>query len=619
MSTITTSNVEPNKNNKTNKNNKSSFKTLIKPNLHLFTLSIAATAFGAIFQLLAPLIIRFTVDSVISNQPIDAPAFIVSFIERIGGVSFLRVNLWVCALAVISVSLGEGLFTYMRGHATSAASENVAKKLKDTLYMHIQKLPYNYHVKAQTGDLIQRCTSDVETVRNFLGSQVAEVVRTVFMVVFSVYIMLGTSVKMTLVTVITVPVIFVIAIIFFRKVKSTFMLSDQKEGEMSAALQENLSGVRVVRAFGRQKYEMEKFDKKNSEFRNLSYKLIHYLALYWGSSDLFCFAQILLVLVVGINMTIAGEITLGSLWVFDRYVGMLLWPVRHMGRILSDMGKMQISLGRINEILNTPEETDTEGATEHNLKGDIVFENVNFSYDESKQVLNNLTFTVKKGETIAILGTTGSGKSTIMHILLRLYDYNSGSVKINGKEITEIKKQTLREKIGIVLQEPFLFSKTIKENIQMANSRAGDFEVESVSKAAAIHDSISRFEKGYDTIVGEKGVTLSGGQKQRIAIARTLIKNSEILIFDDSLSAVDTETDAQIRRALSERKTDVTTFIISQRITTLMEADRIFIIENGRITGCGKHEELIKTEGLYKRIWDIQTMLEGDFESEAAI
>lgn len=592
---------------------------LLKNNYLLFTVSIAATAGGALFQLLSPLIIRFTVDSVISDKPVDAPAFIVSLVEQIGGVSYLARNLWICAIAVVAISIGEGFFGYLRGHTSAAASENIAKRLKDNLYMHIQKLPYNYHVKAQTGDLIQRCTSDVDTVRRFLGSQTVEIARTIFMVAFSIYIMLNINVKMTLISILIVPVIFVIALVFFIKIKASFLLSDQKEGELSSTLQENLSGVRVVRAFGRQKYEMEKFDKKNAEYRDLSYRLIHLLAIYWSSSDAICFAQILLVLLVGINMTIAGEITLGSLIVFNSYVGMLLWPVRHLGRILSDMGKMLVSLGRIDEILDTPEEADTPGAVWHDLKGDIEFSNVCFSYEQDKRVLNDVSFTVKKGETIAILGTTGSGKSTIMHILLRLYDYDSGSVKINGMELNNINKQNLREKIGIVLQEPFLFSKTIKENIWLANSEAEEAEVFNVSKAAAIHESVARFEKGYDTIVGEKGVTLSGGQKQRVAIARTLIKNSDILIFDDSLSAVDTETDAQIRRALSERSREVTTFIISQRITTLMEADRIFVIENGCLSDCGSHNELIKRDGLYKRIWDIQNMLEDDFESEAAI
>ncbi len=277
------------------------------------------------------------------------------------------------------------------------------------------------------------------------------------------------------------------------------------------------------------------------------------------------------------------------------------------------MGKMQVSLTRVSEILNTPQEAESETALESDLSGDIVFNDVHFEYESGKPVLNGLSFTAKKGETIAILGNTGSGKSTIMHLLLRLYDYKRGSVTINGTELKLIKKHWLRSRVGIVLQEPFLFSKSIKENIRMARATASDEEIFDSARTACVHDVIEGFEEGYGTVVGERGVTLSGGQKQRVAIARMLVKNSDILIFDDSLSAVDTETDEKIRKALKERKTKATTFIISQRITTLMEADRILVMEHGKITHSGTHQELIAVDGLYKRIWDIQTMLEVDF------
>jgi len=307
----------------------------------------------------------------------------------------------------------------------------------------------------------------------------------------------------------------------------------------------------------------------------------------------------------------------GELVIFNLFTGMVVWPVRQLGRVLSDLGRMQVAVERIYEVLDEPAETDTEGATTHDLQGDIVFENVDFEYEEGRKVFNNLSFTVKRGETIAVLGATGSGKSTLMHILLRLYDYKNGSITINGKELRDISKQHLRHNVGMVLQEPFLYSKTIMSNLKMAKDEAKDPEVYDATKTASAHGFITEFEEGYETLVGERGTTLSGGQKQRVAIARTLIKNSELLIFDDSLSAVDTETDAQIRQALAENKSDATTFIISQRITTLMNADRIFVIENGGLADAGTHEELLAREGLYKRIWEIQAMLEQDFEEEA--
>jgi len=301
---------------------------------------------------------------------------------------------------------------------------------------------------------------------------------------------------------------------------------------------------------------------------------------------------------------------------FNLYVGMMVWPIRQLGRVISDLGRAQVAVGRVYEILDTPEEKDTPGAEPHDLRGDIVFNDVTFEYEKGRKIFEKMSFKVKKGETIAILGATGSGKSTLMHLLLRLYDYKSGSILINGKELKLIAKTHLREKVGIVLQEPFLYSKTIEDNLKMAKDVVTNEEIVEATRTASAHDFIEEFEEKYNTMVGERGVTLSGGQKQRVAIARTLIKNSELLIFDDSLSAVDTETDAQIRAALAERANDVTTFIISQRITTLMDADRIFVLEGSKLTDQGSHEELVARDGLYKRIWEIQSMLEQDFEKE---
>jgi ATP-binding cassette subfamily B protein len=428
--------------------------------------------------------------------------------------------------------------------------------------------------------------------------------------------MIGENIKLTLISLVMVPIIFVFSYVFFKKCRAAFLRTDEKEGELSATLQENLSGVRVVRAFGRQRYEIDKFDKKNSEFRNLNFNHLRLLSWYWSLSDALAHFTQLAVLILGCYLTYNGEITVGTFILFNSYIGMLLWPVRQMGRILSDLGKMQVALGRVYEVLDTKEEEDTEGAVKHELKGDIVFKDVGFTYDDGHAVLNGLSFALKAGQTVAVLGSTGSGKSTVMHLLLRLYDYKKGSITINGRELKEIEKSWLRERIGMVLQEPFLYSKTIWRNLLMAKDVVQDDEVYAATNTAAAHGFITEFDKGYETMVGERGVTLSGGQKQRVAIARTLIKNSDILIFDDSLSAVDTETDSQIRAALKERRSDVTTFIISQRITTLMHADRILVLENGRLTDSGTHDELSVRPGLYQRIWDIQSMRESEFEEE---
>ena len=558
-----------------------------------------------------PLIFRLFIDSVLGDE--EATGVMVRFVTAFGGIDALRRNIWICCVAYVIVAVLNGFTGFLRGRSSNVAAENVAREMKDNLYDHLQKLPYDYHVKAQTGDLIQRCTSDVETIRRFLGAQMIEMARTLFSMVFALIAIGSISVKMMLISLIFLPIIFVFSYVFFKKVRQSFTKSDEKEGELSAVLQENLSGVRVVRAFGRERYEMDKFSEKNASLRKLNYLVNKLLAYYWSLSDVLCFAQIAAVLIVGIVMAMQGEITLGGLVAINSYTNMLIWPIRGLGRILSDMGKMQVSLGRVNEILDTPEEQDTPGAEPYPLNRDIVFENVTFEYEKDKPVLNGLSFAVKPGETIAILGPTGSGKSTLMHLLLRLYDYGGGSIKIGGVELRDIRKPWLRERVGIVLQEPFLFSKTIVENLRMAKDQVEDQEIYAATRTASVHDVIEGFDLGYSTILGERGVTLSGGQKQRVAIARTLIKNSDILIFDDSLSAVDTETDAQIRAALNETSRDVTTFIISQRITTLMNADRIFVIEGGRLTDSGTHKELTDRDGLYSRIWNIQSMLEDDF------
>ncbi len=577
----------------------------------LFVGAMVATALATLCSFISPLIVKITVDSVINGEPMSAPAVVINFIESLGGVSALAKNLWLCAIGLVVIALVSGLLSYLNGKWLAEASENIAKGLKDRLYDHLQKLPYDYHVKAQTGDLIQRCTSDVETIRRFLSGQLIEVVRTVLMVVISLTVMWQLNWSLTLYAVIVVPFIFLFSLIFMKKITRSFLLVDEKEGELSTVLQENLSGVRVVRAFGRQRFEIDKFEERNSSFSKLNFRLIKLMALFWALSDALCLIQIALVLVLGVRLVVLGEMSLGTLLVFNTYEGMMIWPIRHLGRVLSDMGKMEVSLNRVYEVLHTPKEEDTPGAIRHSLTGDIVFDGVSFEYEKDKPVLRDLSFTVKAGETIAILGATGSGKSTLMHILLRLYDYKAGSVKINGEELRNISKHWLREKVGIVLQEPFLYSKTIRENLRMAGD-VSDADIYHSAQVAAVHDVILEFEKGYETMVGERGVTLSGGQKQRVAIARTLIKQSSILIFDDSLSAVDTHTDAEIRAALRQRSKDVTTFIISQRITTLMEADRIFVIEHGRLADSGTHEELVNRGGLYSRIWQLQSLTEAE-------
>lgn len=591
----------------------------MRGNRLLYFGSIIFVGLATLLSLVSPLIMRFTLDNVIYGRSIELPALLDRIVVGLGGIDGLRRNLWICGLALLAITIVNGVFQFVKGRWSAAASESIAKQLRDDLYDHIQRLPYDSHVKAETGDLIQRCTSDVETVRRFLSVQLVELGRAIIMLVAAIFIMIKIDKQMTLASVLVVPIIFTFAFVFFIKVQKAFLKADESEGRLSNILQENLTGVRVVRAFGRQVYEDEKFDRQNIEYRDLVNKLIRLMAMYWSLSDGLALFQIALVVVLGVYRASSGQITFGDMNVFVSYVSMLLWPIRQMGRILTDMGKTLVSVGRIQEILERPVESQDEDSVEAPINGDIVFENVDFEYEKGKPILKNLSFRVKQGQTVAILGPTGSGKSSLVHLLQRLYDYTGGSITIGGVELKKIDKKWLRRQVGLVLQEPFLYSKTIKENIRIARPSASDEEVYQASRIASVHDVISEFEKGYDTPVGEKGVTLSGGQKQRLAIARTIINDCSILIFDDSLSAVDTETDAAIRRELNKRSKEISTFIISHRVTTLAEADLILVLDQGRLVQSGSHQDLSQQPGLYQRIWSIQNSMEEEGAEDEAL
>jgi len=582
----------------------------------LYMLAIAAIALATVFSLLIPLITRFTIDSVIGNKPIELPTFIENAIAFVGGTNSLANNIWICAAVLVLLTGISGLFLYLKGKWAARASESIAQNLREKLYKHLQLLPFKYHSMVKTGDVIQRCTSDVNTVRRFLAIQFVQVGRAIFMVVLTLYFMLQMNVTLTIISMATIPFIFAFAIVFFLKVKKAFKQSDEAEARLSKVLQENLTGVRVVKAFARQKYEVGKFESKNKDYRDLTYRLIRLLAWYWAVSDFVSLMQIGSVLVIGSYWAASGNITLGTLLAFSAYVGQLLWPVRQMGRVLTDMGKALVSAERINEILAEPAEKSSANGVVPDFTSDIAFENVGFSYENGEKVLEDVSFRVKKGQTVAILGPTGSGKTSLVQLLPRLYDYQKGSIKIDGVDIKQIDKKVLRENIGIVLQEPFLFSKTLRDNIKIAKSELPEHEIFSAAESANIHNVIEEFDKGYDTMVGERGETLSGGQKQRIAIARTLIRNNPILIFDDSLSAVDTKTDAAIRRELRARSKNTTTFIISHRLTTLSEADVILVLEKGRLVQKGTHQQLLSQQGLYKRVWSIQNDLKTEIDEK---
>ena len=593
--------------------------SLIGQNWTHFLWALIATIMMVIIGFLTPLLLSEIVDSILGSEPFTMPDFLMNPINALGGRDFLRQNLWIPALALILMNVVNGVFTFIKGRSSAIASENIARKLRNDLYRHLQHLPFAYHVKAQAGELIQRCTSDVDTIRRFLAVQVMEVVNTVLMVVIAMSILLPRSVPITLYSLILVPPLFVFATWFFKMVHKSFEVADEADGVLNAVLQENLSGVRVVRAFGQQEREVEKFDRVNNDLRKKNLRLNELLAIYWGGGDAISMTQTLLTLVVCIIYACNGWITVGTLIVFTSTLGMLLFPIRQLGRTLSDAGKAMVSMKRVQAILHEEAEPDEPNALKPDLHGDIVFDHVSFAYpDDNVPVLRDVSFTIPAGKTAAVLGGTGSGKSTMMYLLQRLYTPTSGKITIGGVDIQQIDRKYLRAHVGLILQEPFLYSKSIRENVGITAPEQEAERIEHAADIASASGFIAKADKGWETVVGERGVTLSGGQKQRIAIARTLLKDNNILIFDDSLSAVDTETDAQIRAALRHEQKDVTILIISHRVTTLSQADLILVLENGQITQQGTHAELCSQPGLYQRINSIQNALEEELTQAKA-
>lgn len=579
----------------------------LRPVAWLFALGLLMSLFSQVFNALIPQIVRVTVDSVLGTEKPQLPAALAGALP----IEALRAD---PAMALVWAAGAVVLFAVLRGFAIfgqrlflARGSEGFVKGIRDELFSHIQRLPFAWHTAHQTGEMIQRCTSDVEVVRTFVCTQLVEVIRTVILVAVYLYAMFSMNVKLSLVSLAFIPVVALSSGLFYGRIAARFKVADEAEGELTTMVQENLTGVRVVRAFGRESFELGKFNEKNDRFSELWIKLGRVLAVYWASGTLLTCLQVMVILILGVVEAVRGELTLGGFLAFVSYNSTLAWPVRSLGRVLADMSKAGVSMDRVAYILRAEEERELPGAAEAPMDGDIVFSHVSFGY-EGQEVLRDVSFTVPAGSTFAILGGTGSGKSTLVHLLDRLYDLGEGQgeITIGGRDIRLIERGYLRRNIGLVLQEPFLFSRTIRENIAAPRPGAAEAEIRRAAAIACVDEAVSEFPDGYDTLVGERGVTLSGGQKQRVAIARMLISGAPVMVFDDSLSAVDSETDAKIRAALRESLGRATVILISHRITTLMQAERILVLENGQVSDIGTHEELISRPGIYREIYDIQ-------------
>jgi ATP-binding cassette subfamily B protein len=550
------------------------------------------------------------------------------FVDNVLGQQAQSGMLPVLALGFVGLALVQGVFTFFSGRLAAQTAEGVVLRLRNYLFDHIQRLSFAYHDQMSTGELVQRSTSDVDALRRFFADQAIGVGRVVLLFVVNFVALLRLNVELALLSVIAVPLVVLTSILFFRRVTQAYEAFQEQDAVLSTTLQENLTGVRVVKAFARQAYERDKFETDNWEKFVRGRRLLIMHSLFWPVSDIVCGFQMLGGFFAGAMMAINGTITIGTYLAYAGLVIWLIWPMRNLGRLIVQTSTGLVSFGRVTKIIREEREPLTTGSVQlapgavrgqQCVRGEIAFHAVGFEYDDDSAVLRDISFACQPGQVVALLGGTGSGKTTLVNLLPRFYDYTAGSVTLDGMELREYPRQLLRQQIGIVEQEPFLFSRTIRENITYGvGGHVPDEEVETAARAAAIHDTILSFPEGYNTLVGEKGVTLSGGQKQRVAIARTLLKDPCILILDDSTSSVDTETEAEIREALDNLMRGRTTFIIAHRIQSVMDADLILVLDHGRIVQRGIHEELMQAEGIYRRIYDMQARIEVELQQELA-
>lgn len=594
---------------------KNLFKWIKKYTIHLIVIVILLFLLEWLYSYLSQ-IVAFGV-ALINKEDLTHQGYIPQFFSN-ELIKANEANGIVFAIGMLSIMLILLQFTrsvlrFISNYMQGLVTQNIAYDMRGKFYNRVVDLSYSDMKRLDNGNLIQRATSDVDTTSNFLGTQLTSLVDTIFTVIVGTVRMSMISVEMMLVGLIIIPITVVSSILYYNYVTKLIDKMEEDEARMTTDIEENINCIRVVKAFANESYEINKMDKDNKAYCKADFKVNRVMSIYWAISDTITLTQYFVAVLIGIKLTKSGSITMSQMVACLGLLEMVVWPLRGLGRTVSNFSKAYVSSKRINEIINMPTDFDNNGTLKPEITGDIVFNNVSFKFDDdNKHLLNNVSFKINKGETVAIVGKTGSGKSTICNLLTRFLEIENGDILLNGVSIRNIDKKYLRQNIRMVLQDPFLYSKTLYENISIANASITKEKVDEVAKIADIYDEIKGFKNGYNTIVGEKGTTLSGGQKQRVAIARILTSNSSVLVFDDSLSALDTKTDLLIREALKKHNENQTMIIITHRITTAKEADKIIVLNNGTVEAIGTHEEL-KNNGLYSTLWDIQGKLEEEF------
>jgi len=530
----------------------------------------------------------------------------------------IKSKLLVTAILIISVAFVRETINIICDVNIYKISEIVGCKAQIDYLKKIQDLPYSYLNHAETGDLIQRSTQDINRFKGFITGSLLELFNSLSKVVIFGTCMFLIDVKFSLYIMIFIPIYFISSFIYFKTQANDWSRMEEKEAIMTNVLQENLTGIRIVKAFANEKYEISKFDSALGNFTSVWKNTTKRMSAFWGVSDFLTYGQLLLVFVLAIIFAKQG-MELDTVIVLFLYTEQIAWPCRSLGRQLAEFGKTSICCKRILDIIDMKDEYEDKNLATPSIKGNIRFENVSFKFDDANfPILNNISLEIKQGETVAIVGKTGSGKSTFVNMLNRLIDPTEGKIYLDENDITTIDKKWVRKNVGIILQEPFLFSGSILQNINIALPYNDENQAKQLARLAYVDKDIESFDSKYNTMVGERGVTLSGGQKQRIAIARMFATKKSVIVFDDSLSAVDTETDLKIRNALKENKDKVTTLIITHRITTAKDADKIIVFEDGKISNIGTHDELIKVPGLYQKIWQIQNYFNENEGSDVA-